>query len=403
MWLTEGRLQGPRVVLAPDTFKGALSAPAAAEALARGLRRVWPDADLRLMPMADGGEGTLDAILSATGGERRTARVTGVGLCPVEAAYGLLRRGGKMIALLEAAQVVGLTLATEVPVEDRSSTGLGELVRHCLDLGVQGLLIGLGGTSTNEAGAGVLTALGARLLAADGRELAPTPNGLADLDRVDFSGLDARLGSTEIILMADVQNVLCGPDGATAIFGPQKGVRRAQVAVLDARLRHFAERCDRWRGEAVSLRVGTGAAGGLGYLFQLLGASHRSGAEVVCEWSGLDESLSGADWVITGEGRSDAQTLLGKAPWVVARHARQAGVRVTLVSGAIDEADLNRLSAHFDDCSSISPQSLSLAEAMERTAEFLADRAEHLARQFVGTLADGRRERHGRHGRHGRR
>ncbi len=380
----------PRVILAPDSFKGALSASEVAAALAVGIRRVWPDADLLLMPMADGGEGTLDALLSASAGQRQTHWVVGGGGDLVEAAYGLLHQGGQETAVLEVAQVVGLGQCAGTPVEERSTTGLGELLRHCLDSGVRHFLIGLGGTGTNDAGAGVLTAHGARLLAADGRELAPMPTGLAELDRVDFSGLDARLASVEITLLSDVQNPLCGPEGATAIFGPQKGVQPSQITVMDERIRHFAELCDDWRGEAVARRTGTGAAGGLGYVFQLLGARYQSGAEVVADWIGLDAALARADWVITGEGRSDAQTLLGKAPWVVAQHARRAGVRVSLLSGAIEEAD--RLSAHFDDCCSICPRPMSLDEAMARTAEFLANRAEQQARQLtLGGVGHGER------------
>jgi glycerate kinase len=379
------------IVLAPDSFKGALSALEVAEALAVGLRRVWPEAGLRLMPMADGGEGTLDAVLAATGGERRVAEVAGTDGRPVEAGWGLLRREGGAVAVLEAAQVVGLTLGTEAPVEHRGTLGLGELMRHCLDQGIRRFMIGVGGSSTNDGGCGVLAALGARLLDASGNALAATPAGLDRLDRVDFSGLDGRIGETGITLMSDVQNPLCGPLGATAVFGPQKGVGPARIAALDARLRHFADLCDAWRGDAVSLRPGTGAAGGLGYVFQLLGGRNRSGAEVVCELSGLDDALAGAGWVITGEGRSDAQTLLGKVPWVVAGHARQAGVAVTLVSGAVEEADLPRLSVRFDGCFSIAPGPMPLAQAMAQTARLLADRAEQLAR-LVAFAAPGMRD-----------
>jgi len=377
----------PCVVLAPDSFKGALSAREAAEALARGLRRVWPGAALRLLPMADGGEGTLDAVLAACGGERRTARVAGADLRPVEAAWGLLPGAGTpgprlappaAVAVLEAAQVVGLTLGPQAGVGDRTTLGLGELLRRCLDEGLRRFLIGVGGSSTNDGGAGVLAALGARLLDAGGRELPPTPAGLAALARVDFSGLDARLAEAEITLLSDVRNPLCGPGGATAVFGPQKGVAAAEVGVFDARLRHFAGLADAWRGEAVSRREGAGAAGGLGYAFQLLGARYRSGAEAVAELAGLDAALRGADWVITGEGRSDAQTLLGKVPCVVARHARRAGVAVTLVSGAV--VDLERLSGEFDGCFPIVPRPMPLDEAMADTARLLADRAEQLAR-----------------------
>lgn len=376
----------PVIVLAPDSFKGALPAPEVAAALARGIRRAWPAAEIRSIPMADGGEGTLDAVLAATGGERRACRVAGADLRPVEATWGLLEDAQGPLAVLEAAQVVGLTLHPITSVADRTSRGLGELLGHCLNAGLRRFMIGVGGSSSNDGGAGVLAALGVCLQDAAGGEIAPTPTGLARLGRIDFSGLDPRLAECDITLMADVENPLCGPLGATAVFGPQKGVQPEQVAEFDARLAHFAALCDAWAGRPVSLQPGAGAAGGLGYVFQLLGARNRPGAEVVAELSGLDAALAGAEWAITGEGCSDGQTLLGKAPLVVARHARGAGVPVTLVSGAVMAADLEQLSAHFDGCFSIAPGPMSLEEAMRQTAVLLADRAEQLARLAAGRL-----------------
>jgi glycerate kinase len=376
----------PSVVLAPDAFKGALSAQDAARALAEGIRRVWPEASLRLLPMADGGEGTLEAVLSATGGERRSTRVTGADGRPVAAAWGVFRQAGETVAVLEAAQVVGLTLAPAAPVEARTSQGLGELLRHGLGAGIRRFLVGLGGTSSNDGGSGLLAALGVRLLDGAGRALPATAAGLAGLAQIDFAGLDGRLAEAEITLLTDVQAPLCGPLGATAVFGPQKGVAPERVAVLDARLARLAELGDAWAGRPLSRQPGAGAAGGLGYALQLLGAAHRSGAEVVAELSGLDAALAAADWAITGEGRSDAQTRLGKAPWVVAEHARQAGVPVTLLSGAL-AADLAELAAHFDGCFSITPGPLPLEEAMRQTAVLLADRAEQLARLLAGRFS----------------
>jgi glycerate kinase len=281
-------------------------------------------------------------------------------------------------AVLEAAAVVGLPMAGAEPVANRSTAGLGELMRHCLDAGHTRFMIGLGGSSTNDGGAGLLVALGARLLDAAGRSVAPTPAGLAGLDRVDFSGLDPRLKHCAITLMTDVQNPLCGALGATAVFGPQKGVLADEVAVFDARLRHFAKLCDAWAGAAISERAGAGSAGGLGYALQLLGAANRSGAEVVAELAGLDAALARADWAITGEGRSDAQTLLGKVPYVVARHARAAGVPVSLLAGSLD--GLSGLSAHFDGCFALPEGPVPLVAAMAEAARLLADRAEQMAR-----------------------
>ena len=332
----------PVVVIAPDSFKGSIAASRAASAIAEGLRRVWPGADLRLCPMADGGEGTLDAVLSR-GGQRLTARVSGASGKTVEASYGIVGEG--KIAIIEAAQIVGLTDpdGTAIDVEQRSSRGIGELMAKLLDGGLREFMVGLGGTSTNDGGAGMLAALGLRLLDANGRAVDATPEGLAKLAAVDAGGLDPRLRQTTITIMSDVDNVLAGPRGATAIFGPQKGVRPERVGELDARLARFAALVEKALGKAARDRPGAGAAGGLGFALQLLGGEMRSGAEVVADLIGLDAALQGAHWVITGEGRSDAQTLLGKTPLVVASRAAKANVPATLISGAVDREALPQL------------------------------------------------------------
>lgn len=362
-----------KILLAPDSFKGSLSALEAAQAMAAGIRRIWPEAEIKIFPMADGGEGTLDAVLVAANGQRLRAQVSGADFKPVTAGYGLLENSHGKIAVLEAAQVVGLTMPQTRPVATRTTLGLGELFKHCLSQGVRDFMIGLGGSSTNDGGAGVLAALGVKLLDARGNCVEPTLQGLAELAAVDFSGLDARVKKARITLMSDVINPLCGERGATAVFGPQKGVADSEVALFDARLRHYAALCDAWFGRMLSQDEGAGAAGGLGYAFQLLGAQNRSGAEVVCELQQFDAALQDADWVLTGEGRSDAQTLQGKAPFVVAQHARRHGVPATLVSGGIDRASLAQLEQHFTGCFSIAPESMPVAQAMQHAAELLSD------------------------------
>ena len=302
----------PTVVLAPDSFKGSLSASAAAAALAEGLRRVWADADLRLCPMADGGEGTLDAVLSC-GGQRFIDRISDVSGKPLEVAYGSI--GEPATAVLEVARIVGLTdpAVAAVDVEHRTTLGVGELIRNRLDAGVRRFMIGLGGSSTNDGGAGLLAALGLSLTDARGRAIAPTPAGLAALAAVDASGLDPRLADTEIIVMSDVNNPLTGDRGATAIFGPQKGVLRERITELDRRIANFATLTERALDRRAQDEPGAGAAGGLGFALQLIGGQMRSGAEVVADLIGLDAALAGAGWAITGEGRSDAQTALENA------------------------------------------------------------------------------------------
>jgi glycerate kinase len=373
--------RAPVVVLAPDSFKGSVSAAEAAAAIAIGLRRVWPEAEVRLCPLADGGEGTLDAVL-ASGGQRCSARVSGAAGTPVDAAYGLIAGD---TAVLESAQVVGLTdaRATAHPVEARSTRGLGELLRLLLDAGVKRILAGLGGSSTNDGGAGLLAALGLKLLDANGRAVEPTPAGLAALARVDAGALDPRLRDARMTILSDVDNPLCGDRGATAIFGPQKGVRAEAIAAIDARLAHFATLAEAAVGRSAKTLPGAGAAGGLGFALLLLGAELRSGAEVIAEVQRLDAALDGADWLITGEGRSDRQTLLGKTPLVAARHAAAKAVPATLLSGGIDRDALPELSRHFAGCHSIVFGPTTLEASVADAAGLLADSAEQLARTFA--------------------
>ncbi|MGH8800064.1 MAG: glycerate kinase [Casimicrobiaceae bacterium] len=373
--------RSPTVVIAPDSFKGSVPAAVAAAAIAEGLRRVWPDAQLRQCPMADGGEGTLDAILSH-GGCRLTERVSGASGRPLDAAYGTIDEGA--VAVLEAAQVVGLTDPgiAAIDVGQRSTRGLGEIIRRCLDAGVRRLMIGLGGSSTNDGGAGLLAALGMKLADAAGNAIKATPEGLASLAAVDASGLDPRLGETRITIMSDVDNPLTGERGATAIFGPQKGVPPDRIADYDRRIAHFAALAEHALGRNVRDKPGAGAAGGLGFALLLLGGEMRSGAAVVADLVGLDKALVGADWAITGEGSSDAQTALGKTPLFVARRAAALGVPATLISGSVDRAALPDLGRHFAGCFSLPFGPASLAQCLADAPGLLADRAEQVALLF---------------------
>jgi len=376
-----------RVVVAPDSFKGSLDAPAAAGAIAEGILRANPDAVVIARPMADGGEGTLDAVMRATGdaATRGTLDVEGASGARIAAGYGIVERDGAPAAVLEAAQVVAITDAAgmSVAVTSRSTRGLGQQIRALLDLGARRFLIGIGGSSTNDGGAGLLAALGVRFLDASGRDVEPTPDGLARLARVDASALDARLASCGITIMSDVNNPLAGPRGATTIFGPQKGVAPAAIAGIDATLARYARIVERAIGRHAADRPGAGAAGGLGYALMVVGGTMRSGAEVVADLVGLDAALDAADWAITGEGKSDTQTLLAKGPSVVAERARARGVPVSLLSGAIDAASLPALNAKFDGCFALPAGPASLEACIRDAATLLADRAEAMARLFV--------------------
>lgn len=371
----------PIVVIAPDSFKGSLDATSVSAAIARGLARVWPDVDIRACPMADGGEGTLDAVLSR-GGERRQHQVTGAGGRPRAAAYGIVETPEGRTAVIEAAEIVGITDpdGLSVPVTARSTIGIGEMLRLLLDTGIRRFMIGVGGSSTNDGGAGMLAALGVELVDAAGHPIAPTPDGLAALAAIDAERLDKRLAQASITIMSDVNNPLCGERGATAIFGPQKGVRAEEVAPIDATIARYATLVERAIGKNVSTCPGAGAAGGLGFALQIVGGKFRSGAEVVADLIGLDAALAGADWAFTGEGRTDAQTLLRKAPYVVAERARAAGVPITLLSGAVDTAALPELSRVFAGCFALPSGPMTLADCIANADALLSDRAEQIAR-----------------------
>ena len=373
-----------RIVLAPDSFKGSLSAPQVCAALSAGLVRVLPDAEIRARPMADGGEGTLDAVLSAVGdaGSRRHLKVCGANGRPIDVAYGILDSPAGATAVIEAAQVVGITDrdGMSVDVGRRTTRGVGELVVALLDQGVCRFMVGLGGSSTNDGGAGLLVALGVSLRDAAGREVEPGPEGLAKLKHVDASALDPRLAACAITIMSDVNNPLTGEHGATAIFGPQKGVAAAQVHRFDETIAQFAERAELAIGRRAANAPGAGAAGGLGFALQLLGGKFHSGAAVVADLIGLDAALADADWAITGEGRSDAQTLLRKAPFVVAERARAQSVPVTLISGAIDATALPALGRHFTGCFGLPNGPAALEDCIAGAGPLLANRAEQVAR-----------------------
>jgi glycerate 2-kinase len=372
----------PVVVIAPDSFKGSLSADGVAAAIAEGIRRARPDAQIHICPMADGGEGTLDAMLSV-GGERRVMTVRGAAGPERQAAVGILHDGS---AIVETAEIVGITdpVGMGVPVSARSTVGMGEAIRALLDEGVRRFYVALGGSSTNDGGAGLLAGLGMRLFDSNGEALAATPEALARVARVDVSGLDARLAEAAFVGMSDVDNPLTGEHGATAVFGPQKGVTPEQVAPIDAALARFADLVEAALGRRVRDEAGSGAAGGLGFALRMLGASFEPGAEVVARQIGLDDALHGANWLITGEGRSDVQTLHGKAPFIACRHARAANVPATLLSGAVDPAALPRLSEHFSGCFSPAPGPITLETAIRDAAKLLANEAEQLTRLAFG-------------------
>lgn len=326
-----------KIVIGPDSFKESMTAAEAAAAIERGVRAVMPDADCVLAPIADGGEGTLDALATALAAERHeVATVDALGR-PVHAAFALAADG---LAVVEVAQAVGLgMLQGERDVLHATTIGIADLVRAALDGGATRLLVGLGGTATCDGGAGLLAGLGVRLLHADGGELRPDPEALAALASVDASGLDVRIARVQITLASDVTNPLLGATGAAAVFGPQKGAAPEQVPVLDAALARLADALVAAGFRDVRDVPGAGAAGGLGAAFLALGAELRPGFGVVADAVGLEDAIASSDLVITGEGSLDAQTGSGKAPAGVAAMAARHGVPVLGFAGRVPDPD----------------------------------------------------------------
>jgi len=319
-----------RIVVAPDSFKGTLSADGAAAAIADGLARALPGAEAVLRPVADGGEGTVVAALRA-GYRPRTVRVTGPDGRPVEAVRAVLGT----TAVLELATAAGLGLLDRPAPLTATTRGVGELVRHALDDGVRRVVLGIGGSATTDGGAGMLQALGLRLLDADGRDVPPGGGGLLHLDRVDAAGLDPRLAQVEFVVASDVDNPLTGPAGAAHVFGPQKGAAVDDVDLLDTALARWAAVLARDLAVDVEAVPGAGGAGGTAAGALAVGARIVSGAGLVCDLIGLDDALAGAALAITGEGSLDEQTLRGKAPVEVARRAARAGLPCLAVAGRV--------------------------------------------------------------------
>ncbi|GAC1558172.1 MAG: glycerate kinase [Vulcanimicrobiaceae bacterium] len=373
-----------RIVVAPDKFKGSLSALDVARAIERGLAHVVGDRfTIDVVPMADGGEGTVAAF--AEGGARSVRRIVRGPLgTPVEATFA---RDGD-VAIVEMASASGLALlaTADYAPRDASTYGTGELISAALDDGATRIVVGIGGSATNDGGAGMLAALGMRFIDARGAALAPGGAALRDLAAIDVRGLDPRLASIAIDVAADVDNPLCGPSGASAIFGPQMGASPRDVAELDAALERYADVAAAMLHRDVRDEPGAGAAGGLGFaLSAFLGARLRPGVEIVAELRGLARALDGAAWCLTGEGRIDTQTLRGKTVAGVARIARRYDVPVIAIAGSLDAAAEDALFASGVTCVPICEAPMSLARAMDDASALVERAAARIARLRFGT------------------
>lgn len=369
-----------KILLVPDSFKGTLSSRQVCQVMAGQLRRFFPQAQVKSIPVADGGEGSVEAFLAAAGGERRTRTVTGPFGEPVEAFYGIL--GDGRTAVIEMAACAGLPLAEGRLNPERATTyGVGELLLAAKEAGCTKAILGLGGSCTNDGGAGAAAALGAKFTRADGAAFVPTGGTLGEIAALDVSPVAQALQGMELTAMCDIDNPLYGEAGAAAVFAPQKGADEAMVARLDAGLRHLGQVSARCLGRDFSHLPGAGAAGGLGFgMAAFCGAQLRMGIDAVLDAVGFDSLLPGTDMVFTGEGKIDSQSARGKVVSGVAARCRKAGVPVVAVVGQIGQGFEEMYQQGLTAVFSISRAAQPFAESRFHAGENLALTMENIAR-----------------------
>ena len=373
-----------KIVIAPDSFKGSLTALQVAGAIEVGLRRVFPDATIEKVPMADGGEGTVQSLVDATSGQILTTQVLDPLGNRIDAQYGVL--GDGVTAVIEMAAASGLTL---VPLDERdprvtTTYGTGELIRAALAHGCRKLIIGIGGSATNDGGAGMAQALGANLLTASGEQIQPGGGSLATLTSINLSELDTRIAEMETVVACDVNNPLTGKQGASYVYGPQKGATSEMIEVLDANLAHFDKIVQRDLSKSVGSVPGAGAAGGLGAgLMAFLNASLKSGIDIVTEAAQLSKRFAGADLVITGEGQINFQTVFGKTPVGVAKVAKTHNIPVIAIAGSIADNSDGVYNAGIDAMIDIVPEPMSLEAAIENATTLIETAAERAGRMVA--------------------
>lgn len=375
-----------RILIAVDSFKGSLGSAEAGAAIAAGLRaglaEIGIQADIEIVPTADGGEGTLEAFAAACGGERISLAAPGPLGDPILSAFHLLP--GRTTAIIESAQTCGLTLvAGREDILHSTTAGLGLQVRKAMDLRPERIFIGLGGSATNDWGAGMADELGVRFLDGGGRRLHPHPQALAGIRKADIGGLDSRVRSVRFTALADVDNPLLGPRGAATVFAPQKGADPETVKRLEESGRRFADAVESAVGLSLRDRPGAGAAGGLGFAaMAFLGADLRPGIEALIETAGLSAKARGVDLIVTGEGRLDVQSRSGKTVMGISRLARESGVPCVAFCGSITGPSSDYVPALFAAAYVIRPEAASLEEAMARAGAFLETIARRAARDF---------------------
>ncbi|KFI92109.1 glycerate kinase [Bifidobacterium saguini DSM 23967] len=383
-----------KFVIAPDSFKNCMTAREAAEAIRSGLAAVFPDAEYKMAPMADGGEGTVQALVDATGGTLRQAEVLDPLQRPVSATYGLLGAdidgigqdsGSAATAVIEMAAASGIGFVDELTENPLIATtyGTGQLIRAALDDGARRIIIGIGGSATNDGGAGMAEALGVKFLDEHGNAIKRGGGALSQLSVIDTAGLDPRLESTEILIASDVDNPLTGPQGASAVFGPQKGATPAMISQLDASLAHYAAVINSQLGRDVAHMPGSGAAGGLGAgLLAFTNARMQSGVEIVAQTVRLAQRAADADYCITGEGGIDSQTQYGKTPIGVAKAVRQGNPSIVVIAlaGYVGSGISPLYNLGIDAIFGIVPGVTTLEQALAEGPRNLARTAENVAR-----------------------
>lgn len=370
-----------KILIAPDSFKGNLTAMEVATNIEQGIKKGLPQAETVKLPMADGGEGTVRSLVDASGGKIISQKVTGPLGNKVEAFFGLLQE--KKTAVIEMATASGLPLVPEAKMDPSRTTtyGTGELIAAALEYDIEKLIIGIGGSATNDAGVGMAQALGVKFLDSTGEEIGFGGGELKNIETIETSELDSRLKNIQIEVACDVDNPLYGPEGAAHVYAPQKGAGEEMVKALDKNLRYFAERVRNQLGIDLQSIPGSGAAGGLGAgLVAFLGAKIRSGIDIVLEVNKLEEKLSDVDVVITGEGKMDGQTVQGKTPIGVARKAKEFDLPVIAIAGEIGD-QVEKVTEHEIDCIFTAVhRAVLLEEAMEFAPEWLQFSGEQIAR-----------------------
>ena len=373
-----------KIVLAPDSFKGSLSSSEVTQVMERAIKDVDATHTVVSKPMADGGEGTIEAMLISRKGRKVNVRCTGPLGEPVESSYVLFNSNE---AVIELAEIAGLTLVpTSKRNPDHTTTyGLGEVILDAIDRGAKSIMIGLGGSATNDGGLGMLMALGMKAWDKDGQSLNGYGSDLHRVHSIHFEDIDERLKDIEIKVACDVTNPLCGERGASVVFGPQKGATDQQVEKYDQSLHQYAELIENNLSQSYQNISGSGAAGGLGFALLAIGGQLDSGAKLIAETIHLEQEIQEADLVITGEGQSDEQTLYGKAPGYVASLANKHHVPVVLLSGSLS-GDQKSLNDAFTSCFSIVNRPLSLEESMNEVKTLLYEQTKQIIK-LVGAFS----------------